>query len=148
MPETSDWRFTVAPYVWGVGLSGDVGLFGREPVELDIPFSDILQNLNFAAMGVAEAHNGTWGALVDVNYTSLSASQTVSRDIGQGSIKLKAGVDVTEFLATVMGQWRAVRRRTLFSLDLMAGGRYWNVQNELSFTIKAHLGVSGRRPSS
>jgi hypothetical protein len=60
-PDTSHWRFTVAPYVWGVGLSGDIGLFGKGPVDVDIPFSDILENLDFAAMGVAEAHNGTWG---------------------------------------------------------------------------------------
>ena len=25
VPDTSDWKFTAAAYVWGAGLSGDVG---------------------------------------------------------------------------------------------------------------------------
>ena len=80
-PDINEWRFTVAPYIWGVGLSGDVGIFGRGPVDVDIPFSDILENLDFAAMGVAEAHNGTWGVFVDLNYTSLSADGSRSRSL-------------------------------------------------------------------
>ena len=28
-PDASQWRFTLAPYVWGVGLSGEVGLFDK-----------------------------------------------------------------------------------------------------------------------
>lgn len=59
MPDTSQWQFTVAPYVWGVGIKGDVGLFGRQTVEIDLPMSDVFDYLDFAGMGVAEAHNGT-----------------------------------------------------------------------------------------
>ena len=141
-PDTSEWRFTLAPYAWGVGLSGDVGLFGRGPVEVDIPFSDILENLDIAAMGVGEAHNGTWGVFVDLNYTSLSASKSKSKFLETPEPELSvvgevsAEADIKEFIGTFMGQWRAVDTDQI-TLDLMAGARYWNVENEI--TVKARL---------
>jgi hypothetical protein len=36
-----EWTFSVAPYLWGAGLEGDVGLFGRDPVDIDMSFGDI-----------------------------------------------------------------------------------------------------------
>lgn len=139
-PDTSEWRFTLAPYVWGVGLNGDVGLFGFAPVEIDIPFSDIIQNLDFAAMGVAEAHNGTWGVFVDLNYTNLSAgksrSRALERDIFEEfgvEAQVDASADITEFIGTVMGEWRAVNSDQM-SLDLMAGARYWHIDNDIKVT--------------
>ena len=62
------------------------GSSGKGPVDVDIPFSDILENLDFAAMGVAEAHNGTWGVFVDLNYTNLSADKSRSRSLERPDI--------------------------------------------------------------
>ena len=138
LPETGEWRFTIAPYAWGVGLSGDVGLFGRGPVEIDIPFSDIIQDLNIAAMAAGEAHNGTWGVFVDMNYTSLSSGGSTSRVLERlpATADVKAEVDVTEFIGTIMGQWRAIDSDQA-TLDVMAGGRYWNVENDVN--VKATI---------
>lgn len=138
-PDSNEWRFTLAPYVWGVGLSGDVGLFGRGPVDVDIPFSDILENLDFAAMGVGEAHNGSWGVFVDLNYTSLSADASRSRTLEKDLVILNPGVtgevtaevEVKEFIGTLMGQWRAVDSEQM-TLDVMAGARYWNIYNDIT----------------
>jgi opacity protein-like surface antigen len=154
-PDTSEWRFTLAPYAWGVGLSGDVGLFGRGPVEVDIPFSDILENLDFAAMGVGEAHNGTWGVFVDLNYTSLSASKSKSRFLEGPNIpalgvqgELSAEADITEFIGTFMGQWRAVDADQI-TLDLMAGARYWHVENDISVEARlTGVGIEVVKPLS
>jgi len=149
LPDTSEWRFTIAPYAWGVGLNGDVGIFGRGPVEIDIPFSDIIENLDFAAMAVAEAHNGTWGVFVDLNYTSLSADDSRSRSLEKDVLNLNvnftgevsAEVEVTEFIGTFMGQWRAHDSEQM-TLDLMAGARYWNIYNDVS----ARVTVTGGGP--
>jgi hypothetical protein len=136
VPDTSEWRFAIAPYAWGVGLSGDVGLFGRGPVEIDVPFSDIIEYLNFAAMAAAEAHNGTWGVFLDVNYTSLTADSSATRYLERipAAVGLEAEVDVTQFIGTIMGQWRLVDSDEV-SLDLMAGGRYWDVQNDIDVEV-------------
>lgn len=140
LPDSSEWHFTLAPYAWGVALNGDVGLFGREPVEIDVPFSDILDKLDFAAMAVAEAHNGTWGVFVDLNYTSLSAGTSRSREIERPLIgfvgEVSASADITEFFGTFMGQWRAVDSDQM-SLDLMAGARYWHIDNDITARARA-----------
>ena len=146
-PDTSVWRFTLAPYAWGVGLSGDIGLFGKGPVDVDIPFSDILENLDFAAMGVAEAHNGTWGVLVDLNYTSLSADKSRSRALERDILEqfaveaqVNASADIKEFIGTFMGQWRAVDSDQMI-VDVMAGARYWNIENDID--VKGTLAGGG-----
>jgi hypothetical protein len=146
-PEVDEWRFTVAPYAWGVGINGDVGLFGRQTVEVDLPFSDILDYLDFVAMGVAEAHNGTWGVFVDAFYADLSADGSKSRvtsvDLPQLPVQLPslekqldASLGVQEFIGTVMGQWRAIDNDQM-SLDLMAGARIWHFDADVSVKFKA-----------
>lgn len=135
-----EWRFTLAPYAWATGISGDVGLFGRDPITFDVPFSDIIGHLDFAAMGVAEAHNGTWGVLVDVDYVRLGAKDSLSRVISENppvTAQLKASLGVTEMMATVMGQWRAVDQPDV-TLDLMGGARYWNVDTDITLRLKAN----------
>jgi hypothetical protein len=154
MPDTSQWQFTVAPYGWGVAIKGDVGLFGRQTVEIDLPMSDVFDYLDFAGMGVAEAHNGTWGVFVDAFYADLSADESRSRvfsvdrdvlppDISFPSIKgqLDASLGVQEFIGTLMGQWRAVDSDQM-TLDLMAGARIWHVDVDASVKLK----LSGTGP--
>src|SRR4051812_31800311 len=51
----SGWTYTIAPYFWAAGLSGDVGSFGLPTVHVDSDFGDILKHLDFAAMVTGEA---------------------------------------------------------------------------------------------
>jgi hypothetical protein len=66
-PAGSEWTFTIAPYLWAAGLQGDIGLFGRQPVHVDMSFGDIFDNLRFGGMVVGEAHNGTWDSSVTLS---------------------------------------------------------------------------------
>src|SRR5262249_48983184 len=78
-PPESEWTVTFAPYFWAAGINGDVGLFGREPVNVDESFSDIFQDLKFGGMAVAEVHNGTWGLFGDVFYVKTEADASATR---------------------------------------------------------------------
>ena len=78
VPDTSDWSFTAAAYVWGAGLSGDVGVFGLPPQDVDLPFSDIIGSLDFAFMGLAEARKDRFMLGVDLTYTNVG--KTVETD--------------------------------------------------------------------
>ena len=48
-PAQGGWSVTVAPYLWLSGLTGDTGLFGREPVHVDANFTDLLDTLRLPA---------------------------------------------------------------------------------------------------
>jgi len=135
-PASDEWVISVAPYAWAAGLSGDVGLFGREPVDLDMSFSDILDDLKFAAMGVVEAHNGTYGIFGDIMYVHTETEEGISRTVENIPVALKATVDTENIAATLMGEYRLVNDEVV-KLDLMAGARLWHVANDISARLKA-----------
>lgn len=135
-PASDEWVISIAPYAWAAGLSGDVGLFGREPVELDMSFSDILNELKFAAMGVVEAHNGTFGIFGDIMYVHTEAEEGISRTVENIPVSLKATVDTENIAATLMGEYRLINDESI-KLDLMGGARLWHVANDISARLKA-----------
>jgi hypothetical protein len=132
--EESNWTFTVAPYLWAAGLEGDVGLFGLEPVDVDMSFSDILDNLKFAGMILGEVNNGTWGLVGDLIYVKIEAKETIRRDLVGGPVELvelTAGVETESFTGTLMGEYRVLADDQM-TFDLMAGARLWSVDNDIS----------------
>jgi hypothetical protein len=133
-PPAREWAFTVAPYIWGAGLSGDVGLFGLTPVNVDMSFGDILDNLRFAGMLAAEAHNGTWGVAGDLIYVSIADSETATRSIAGIPTSLSFGVKTKSFTGTLMGEYRVVANPNV-TIDLMAGARLWSVDNDISASL-------------
>ena len=73
-----DWQFRTALYGWAQSLDGDVTVRGfTAPV--DLKFSDLLQDLDMAFMGLAEVSHGRWGLLLDVNYAKISDSLSLPR---------------------------------------------------------------------
>jgi hypothetical protein len=59
------WSFTAGAYLWAAGVQGDVGQFGLPPVTVDASFSDIFDNLDFAATAVGEIRYGDFGLFND-----------------------------------------------------------------------------------
>jgi hypothetical protein len=129
VPDTSDWKFTVALYGWAAGLNGDVGVFGLPAQEVDLPFSDIIQDLDFAAMGLAEARNGRFMVGVDATYTNVGASVKTPF----GILANKIDVTNTSLMLTGVGGY-AIYDTDIARLDLIAGARLWSVDNE--FDVK------------
>jgi hypothetical protein len=137
------WTFTVAPYLWGAGLNGDVGLFGREPVNVDMSFSDIFNNLRFGGMMVAELHNGTWGVFGDLIYVKTKSDESITRNILGVPTVLSASVETSSFAGTLMGEYRVYATEST-SLDVLGGVRIWSVDND----INARLSTGGPRLAS
>lgn len=55
-PAADHWTFSVTPYFWAAGLSGETRAFGLPGVvDFDTDFSDILDHLDFAAMAIVDA---------------------------------------------------------------------------------------------
>lgn len=73
---SGDWRFSLAPYIWGMSLNGDVGLDGVT-VPVNQSFSELWSDLNFAGMLFFDAHYRELGIFMNIVYTKISASETV-----------------------------------------------------------------------
>jgi hypothetical protein len=73
----NDWKFQLTLYGWATALDGDVGIRGLPPVDVDVSFADILDNLDGAIMGSFYASNGKWMVLTDLIWAKLSDSVDV-----------------------------------------------------------------------
>ena len=111
-PAGDTWRVTIAPYMMGAGLSGTTAVLGQE-VTVDASFSDILNNLQFGAMGVMVARKGNWGVGGDAIWMSLGANGT-----GPGPVGVTATADMSQGAFAFYGL-----RRLAPSADLLFGGR-------------------------
>lgn len=133
------WTFSVAPYFWIAGLSGDTAQFGMPTVHIDSSFSDILGNLDFAFMAAGEARYDRFSVIGDVIYTKLSADAETPLGI------LASDVDVTsESFSGLLGLGYAVLDGPDGHLDVVGGIKLWSVET----TISLSGGPLGRREAS
>lgn len=125
--ETADgWAFTAAPYLWVTGLSGTVGV-GDATADVDMSFSDIMENFDIGAMGVFEARRGKLGFVTDLSYVSLSVASDTPRGFFANGVT--AGVD--SLMWTAMAEYRVVDTPD-GTVDALAGFRLFSVHNEIA----------------
>jgi hypothetical protein len=124
----SGWTFTVAPYFWVAGMSGDVAQFGLPEVHVDASFNDILENLDFAAMAVGEARYDRYSIFGDIMYTKLSNDAKTPFGI------LATDIDVTsKTFAGLLGAGYSVIDGPNGHLDVVAAARLWSADTTISF---------------
>ena len=133
---SNEWVFSVAPYFWAAGIEGDVGVFGRQPVHIDLSFEDIFDSLRFGGMIVGEAHNGTWGIFGDLIYVKTDSDASATREIAGVPVTLDGSVDQSSLTATIMGEYRVVAQPSAI-VDLMAGARIFSVDNDIELSLAA-----------
>jgi hypothetical protein len=82
-PGSAPWELSVTPYLWALALDGDVTVKGIKSSP-SVSFSDILDNLNGAAMLELELRKGRFGLLSDTIYANLE-DDAATGEIGSGS---------------------------------------------------------------
>ncbi|WP_243361764.1 hypothetical protein [Fundidesulfovibrio terrae] len=120
-----DFKFTLAPYAWLIGMSGTVGVRGAQ-VHVDASFADLSKYLNIGAMLHADmVYRDTFGILGEINYALLGDQASGKKTSLDGQMGL--------FLSDVAAFYR-VGTASLgkdggcpTSLDLLAGARIWNL---------------------
>jgi hypothetical protein len=120
--QDSDWNLTLTPFGWLAGLKGDTGV---KPLvaEIDLSPSDIIDDLEVAAMLTLDANNGTWGVVADMFYVELEDGATTA--VG----KIKA--EVEQWIVTAGPYYRIPAENDLV-IDVGAGGRYMNADTDVT----------------
>ena len=129
-PKT-DWEFITSIYLWGLGIDGTQGLGGRT-FNVDVSFSDIVSDLDFAYTGAFELRKGRWGVLADLQYSELSVSASSPRG------RLNVNLGLQQFLGNFLINYRIVDTDRAI-LDLYAGARL----NWLDMNISGAAGLRG-----
>jgi hypothetical protein len=125
----SGWTFSVTPYFWAAGLSGEVGQFGLPPVGVDASFSNIFDHLDFGAMAIGEARYGRYSIFGDIMYSKISGVSGSPRGILASNVAVSS-----ETFAGVVGAGYSLFESNSGRLDVVAGVRVWSVDNDISFS--------------
>jgi opacity protein-like surface antigen len=135
--ETTDWQYTGAVYVPLMGLDGTVGI-GPVSSQVDIPFRDILKNLDAGLTGTFEARRNRWSVTGDFIWIKLSASvePTPLSDVNLKEEELMASL--------ALGYEIYGNKQTTF--DLMAGAALTSIDTELDLFTPS-LGTTQRSTS-
>jgi hypothetical protein len=108
-PGAADWKWEVTAYMLGASMDGTTGV---EPLtaDVDVGFDDILDNLEFGAMGRIRAARDPWSINLDVIYMGLGVSggppdftAPFDVDIDQTAIELGAGFKYNEYFESIVG---------------------------------------------
>jgi hypothetical protein len=110
-----NWDFSLTPmYLWAVSIDGDVQVKGVK-AEMDVPFSDIFDNLNAALTFHFEGiHKQRWGFFTDLNFIVLNPEE--STPIGD------IDIEYTQVLFELAGFYRFTEGA--HSFDGLGGLRY------------------------
>lgn len=121
--EPARWRFDASANLFASALSGDVTLRGI-PAEVDLSFSDLVEDLEFGAAGRFTVGYDRWSLSTEVSYVGLGASTRA------------ASIDLDQWLVEPTVGYRFNKM-----IEGFAGVRYNNLNGEVRF--KGPLGRVG-----
>jgi predicted secreted protein len=124
VPAASGWTFAVTPYVWMSSMSGEVK-YGSLQANFDSSFSEILDHLDFAAMGTVEARYDRFSVFSDLLYMKLSADAKVERF----GLEADFGTEILQWTPAVA---YSIAKTERGHFDVLAGARVWSVETSLN----------------
>jgi len=122
-----DWEHTFVIYAMGAALDGKAQ-FGDLVVPVDLSISDLLDALEFGAMGAYRADNGTWSITVDATYMGLGGDAATRNNIVKGDL------EVDQYTLMVTGG-----RRITPSLEALFSLAYFDLSSDLAIRIRNPL---------
>ena len=129
----SQWKVSVAPFAWLVGISGTATVKGRD-ADVSVSFSDILDNLDMAGEIHVEAFNGTYGVFVEPNYLKTTEDTTINLPALGTDLKSKF---TSTSLFIEFGAFSRLVDVDRSAIDLIGGLRYFDSENEIKLSIPA-----------
>ena len=124
------WTFGGSAYLWAAGVKGT----DAAGDEIDVSFSDTLEDLEGGFMGIITAQRGKWKLLADIIYLSIHQETSSTANIIGVPTKLDVDVKLKGFVSTLGVAYRIIDDdRT--SLDLIAGARYFKLDLDLDADV-------------
>jgi hypothetical protein len=142
--ETDGWQFSATMYAWLPSVHGTVNfpLLGTSS-DLSVDANTLLNHLNLGALGAFDVHYGNWGAFTDVMYLNVGASKSNTRDFTVIGIPATTTADLHEtlktWIVTIAPEYR-VLAGPAWTLNLLAGARYAELNNTLNWSFSGALG--------
>lgn len=114
----AEWKYKLTPYLMMAGLSGTTTV-GDRTVPVDLSFSDVWDNLDWALMGNFNAQNDVWAFNFDGVYAKLGKT---GPKLGLLSANIEQGIYTG-----------IVARRFSEYAEVYGGLRVWSVTSNINF---------------
>lgn len=124
------WQHTLVLYGVGASIDGTTGIAGVE-ADVDVGFSDIIDNLEFGAMAAYRAERGPWSVLGDLIYMRLEQRKDGIGPAGN----TRASVDADQIIVELSGGYAITERFSAY-----AGVRLWDIDLDLQVIGGGPLG--------
>lgn len=126
--QSDSWEFSISPYLWAAGINGNIGARGIVS-QADVPFSKVLETLDFAGFLAGEARKGNWAIIGDLQYVKNSLSNEFTRLSGGASANL-----MVEQFKFALAAGYVLHESEQHFLRAHAGLQYSYVNSEINFT--------------
>ena len=139
------WQVSASIYGYLPTLSGTTRFPSGGGTSVSVDAKTIIDNLKMTFMGTLDVHNGRWGVINDVLYLNLGNSKSGTLLSESIPVELSAtlGYDLKGTIWTVAGQYRIATNNPAYTMDLLAGARYFGMKSTLNFAIG---GTAGSHP--
>ncbi len=127
------WEYTGYFYLWGAGIGGET-VTGQN---VDVSFSDLVDNLDFGIMGALEAKNGPWAVFGDAIYLNISDDEDAA--VGPG-IPVSVDAEVEGLVFTAAAGYDVVSDSQI-RLNAFGGMRFLDMET----TVNVETGMGSRR---
>ena len=130
------WQFSGAIYLWGIDIGGQT----VRGSEVEVGFSDILDNLEMAFLGAFAARKNNWSFLTDVVYLDLGVDNTADLSIPIGPIQVPVttttNLDLQAWVLQLAGGY-SVYSEGKSRLELVGGARYFDLSMDLFLGLES-----------
>jgi hypothetical protein len=123
VPAAAQWESDLVLYLWAAGLDGRLGARDLE-ADVDVSFSDILEDLEFGAMGAYAATKGRWLVGADLVITNIGVTERGEA----GVVRLDVDSDMTIAegdLGYAVGE----------GFQIFGGARWVDISNDLDLRV-------------
>ncbi len=146
------WRFSFTPYLFlPVTTKGTSTVAGVE-ADVDLDLGDVLDLLNGAVSGRAEAWRNNFGLVVEGYYVSIGGDGSIDTP-GPAPGSLGADVQVDQVFVDLLGAYRIAQGTyddsgLRYALDVQAGARYNSLKQDVDGGFNVDIGPGIGRQAS
>ena len=154
--DAGKWKYGVELYVYLPSIGGTLNLplSGDNAGRISVDADTLLDSLEFAMMGMFEAHNGRWGVYTDLMYLNVGGSKSETRDFSldggalPGTVTGDLDLDLKGTIWTLAGEYRVVADPA-WTVDVLGGVRMFSLKPSIDWSVSTSLpGLPGRSGGS
>jgi hypothetical protein len=152
MTASDNWHFSFQPYFWFLSIDAEGTVNGSQrslSADVDLNFGDVMDHLDFGAMGRMEVWKGKWGLTFDGLFLNLSADKSFrgSRGLVDFDLDVDARLGAADFgLAYRLFEQRfGNENEQSLAIEPYVGLRYAYLREKVDLTVDIPgVGSAGR----